>query len=104
MEEGPEYKATRLDAECIDDLREMPEKHISPYGVDEQADNDARAYFAGQALVTYRDIVRGDEDFDTTISDFLSDLRHLCDALGVNFDECSDRGAYYYEAEIRGEF
>jgi hypothetical protein len=75
------------------------------YGIepaDVQHDNTRRAGFALMALQAYAGTVG--TDADSIISDLLSDLRHLCDALGENFDIESERGARYYGAEIRGEY
>lgn len=40
----------------------------------------------------------------SSICDPLSDLRHLCDALGEDFDTESARGERYYAAQIQGVF
>jgi hypothetical protein len=68
---------------------------------DTQHNNTRRAGFAVTALLAYSQY---GVDPDTCISDFLSDLRHLCDALGEDFDTQSARGQNHYAAEIRGEF
>lgn len=69
---------------------------------DTQHDNTQRAGHALLALAAY---AAGDGvDEDSLISDLLCDLRHLCDALGENFDEESARSERHYTAEARGEF
>lgn len=72
---------------------------VTPEAV--QHDNTRRAGFALTALLAYSTY---GVDADCIISDLLSDLRHLCDALGEDFDTESERGARHYAAEIRGEF
>ena len=37
------------------------------------------------------------------VSDLLADLRHYCDAHGIDFTECNARGEGHYEAEISEE-
>lgn len=72
---------------------------------DSPHDNTRRAGFAGQALITYADVTRSgtSEDPSTVIGDLLGDLRHLCDALGLDFDALSEDGREHYDAELRGE-
>ncbi len=67
---------------------------------DVQYDNTRRAGFALDAVVAYQ---RHGVDDESTISDLLCDLRHLCDALGLEFAAELARGEHHYEAEIRGE-
>lgn len=70
-------------------------------------DNTTRAGSAAVALKAYARTGGGSyltgEAPETAIYDLLGDLRHLCDALGLNFDELNDRGARHYEAEVTGE-
>lgn len=68
---------------------------------DYRDDNTARASFAAQALVTFVERA-GENEMETNISDLLGDLMHLCDALGIDFDEAVDDGRVYYEAEVEG--
>ena len=72
---------------------------ITPEAV--QHNNTRRAGFALTALLTYAEF---GVDAETIICDLLSDLRHLCDALGEDFDTESARGERHYAAEIRGQF
>lgn len=75
---------------------------------DTRHDNGRRAGFAATAVLAYvRRTCHGsaanDEMPETVISDLLADLRHLSDALGLDFAETDDHGARHYEAELRGE-
>lgn len=68
--------------------------------VDPKADNMRRAAFAMAAIERYAEVCKGDDIIEQVVSDLLSDLRHLCDAAGIDFDVAST--SYHYEAEIRG--
>jgi hypothetical protein len=68
---------------------------------DTQHDNTRRAGFALLALGAYADRVGTDEE--SVISDLIGDLRHLCDALGEDFDTQAERSLLHYNAEILGE-
>jgi hypothetical protein len=61
-------------------------------------DNTARASFAGQTLRFYRDIVGSDDD-ETVITDLLADLRHFCDAAGLDFDAMIDSSFQHWNEE-----
>lgn len=67
---------------------------------DVRHDNTRRAGWALIALKAYAAEVGGDKE--SIVSDFLSDLRHLCDALGLEFYAESERGWRYYDEEARG--
>lgn len=69
---------------------------------DSAHDNTRRAGFALAALGGYRAVV-GDEEPATVIGDLLGDLRHLCDALGLDFEDLVEAGRFHYDAELRGE-
>lgn len=97
------FKAQPLSVENLEDLADaLPPGQIG-ITYDPQRDNNARASFAVAALVAYRNVVRGDEDIETVLSDLLGDLRHLADVVGVDFDEANDRGRYHYDAEVIGD-
>ncbi len=87
----------------VDDLIGIPPMDIEYE--DAQRDNTARASFAARMLVAYTDIKGGGDDgIETGVGDMLADLRHLCDAVNVEFDAALTRGDRHYNAEIRGEF
>ena len=85
----------------MDDLRDLPEMQISD---DAQQGNDARASFAAEALVVFTDRIGDSGDIGTQIADLLANLRHLADAVGVDFYAADYTAARHYNAEIRGEF
>ena len=43
------------------------------------------------------------EPADIALGDLLSDLRHLADRYGIDFDQHNRRGAMHYDAEINGD-
>lgn len=94
MTEETTYRAARLDAETIDDLAALQSSSIT-YD-DPQADNGARAGFAAEALVAYVRRVPG--ELEMAVMDLLGDLRHLCDALGFDFEDVAKASFYYYDA------
>ena len=70
---------------------------------DEQSDNESRATAGMAAIRLYASqAFHGPEEPKTALGDLLGDLRHACDALGLDFDQMSERGAMHYEAELRG--
>lgn len=100
------YPATPLTAECADDLAE-PEPHLHLLCTFEPEtlprDNQLRGLFAAVALKAYAARTGvGGEDFSVSLSDMLGDLRHLCDALGLDFDEQLRRGTWHYTEELHG--
>ncbi|USH45367.1 hypothetical protein SEA_RUTHIEJR_89 [Mycobacterium phage Ruthiejr] len=101
MIEETTYRAARLDAETIDDLAALPSSSIT-YD-DPQADNNTRAAFAAEALVAYVRRVGDPGELETAVTDLLGDLRHLCDALGLDFEDAAEMSFCHYDAEIRGE-
>lgn len=71
---------------------------------DRQADNETRAGWALEALRTFG-VQTGvhAESPVTALGDLLCNFRHLCDALGIDYDHANLLGAYHYEGEIRGD-
>jgi hypothetical protein len=101
------YQATRLEnVNSIEDLAELAEvsKKAIIHGVDAQADNDARASFGAAVLAAYSERV-GDKsnEVETQLADLLADLRHLCDALGLDYDAADTKAHVNYWREIHGE-
>ena len=70
-----------------------------------QDDNNQRAAFAGLALKAYAKRTGGltGEPPETVIGDLLNDMRHLCDALDLDFDALAHNDMHY-TAELHGEF
>lgn len=65
--------------------------------------NARRAQWALEALNAYGVIIRRSRDpHETLLVDLLTDLRHLCDDLGLNFDHAIDSSAMHH-AEETGE-
>lgn len=85
--------------ENLDDLRAVCATRISADGSDSQAMNNRRAQRAAQLLIAYTDET-GNDEFETKLGDLFADLRHLCDALGVDFDVINDRGEFHHHDEI----
>lgn len=69
-------------------------------------DNNTRAAWGAIALLAFTARTFGDaagEDWETLVGDLMADLMHLCDALGVDFDEMVEKGRSHYEPELHGE-
>lgn len=73
--------------------------------------NEDRAEWARKSLWTYVEETRyGSSDYELepdnkdnneeVIGDFLSDLRHLCDALGIDWDSVNSSGAMHHREEV----
>ncbi len=73
---------------------------------DPQRDNDIRAIRSAAALVAYVKRVDGGgsstDDIGSSVSDLLSDIRHLCDALGVEWEAAVASSDTNYREEILG--
>ena len=83
---------------------------LTPSGEDwiASGNNHGRADWAEEAVITFRDVCKGDMD-ETALYDLVGNMGHLCDRLSVEFedfdmtfDEMVERARYHYEAE-RGE-
>lgn len=101
LDEPDRYPAEPMDAPTTDDLRADLSGELT-YS-DHAADNSLRARSAAYAVKAYADRVgTRDEEPGVAIGDLLCDLRHLCDALGLDFDDLSLRGEGHYNAEVTG--
>ncbi|WP_082993074.1 hypothetical protein [Mycobacterium sp. 1245111.1] len=72
---------------------------------DIQRDNDIRAARGAQALMAYGAYLNDatvNEDLQSSVSDLLGDLRHLCDAVGVDWDRAVERSGRDHFSEVRG--
>jgi hypothetical protein len=98
------YQATRLEnVNSIEDLAEVPKLAIT-HGGDVQKDNDARASFGAAVLVAYSERVGGESnEVETQLADLLADLRHVCDALGLDYEAADATAHVNYWREIHGE-
>lgn len=97
------YHATPLEVETTDDLPEASPEHMTD--VDPLRDNNLRATWASHAVRAYaaRCFPSGGEAPETVIGDLLADMRHLCDAIGVDYDDVDAAAWRRYDEEIRGE-
>lgn len=91
-----------------DDVEEIMElaidrmsRHLD--GNNPLADNYRRAYFAAAGLTGYQRVAGTEDILETVITDFLQDLRHLCDFAGADFEELAAH-TRDYEADLKGEF
>lgn len=65
-----------------------------------ETSNQRRASFAAKGLAAYAAITHQEgEDIETTVQDFLTDLRHFCDGHGIDFEWICERGRGNYEHE-----
>lgn len=103
-----EYKAERLPGiETSKELRASVEGRERPrigYTLDTQSrDNGVRAANAAEGLIAYaRPIGLETEELTMVFGDFLGDLRHLADAVGVDWDAVDERGQDHYRCELYG--
>lgn len=64
--------------------------------------NQMRARYAGEGARAYAQrvgLLSGEEPL-TVLGDLLGDLRHLCDALGLDFAEADRKGYNHYSEEL----
>lgn len=96
------YPATRIEASCPAELEDRPGREMTYE--DFSFDNNLRARFAGVGLKAYaqRTGTATQEELATVITDLLGDLRHLCDATGVDFEEVSEAAERMYRDELEG--
>lgn len=96
------FKAFPIDADTPRDLNEKISLELDYQ--DNSRDNQTRAYFAVPALKAFAERTGiQDEDQELAMSDLISDLHHLADALSLDWDVVLQRGDGHYQAEIRGE-
>ena len=102
------YRATRLPVECAQELAnlvaDVPRGSLTM--VDPQADNDVRARWGARALVGYATHLGGaslSSELETSVTDMLADVRHLFDALGLDWHDALSTVDRNYRAEILGE-
>lgn len=102
------YGATRVPVESAQELAELvagvPKGELTT--VDPQADNERRAGWGAQALIgyaTYMGKTSLEDELETTATDMLADLRHMFDAVGLDWDECLCAADVNYREEILGE-
>jgi hypothetical protein len=93
------FPGITADESTIDDLAKLPVMEFrGPVGAETRHDNTVRASFAAVALVAYT-ARRGSDVLETDFSDLLADLRHLADALGIDFREALITSGINYLAE-----
>lgn len=61
--------------------------------------NDDRAYWASEALDTFRRLTAPNEDTPTLLRDLLANLMHLADKEGIDFAHELNMATMHYEAE-----
>lgn len=97
-------KAMRLDQRGEDAVAYLPEPGSLRDDDTAERRNLERGLFAGVGLKAFGEQVGTlHEDMETTASDFLGDLMHLCDATGMSFKDLVYRAQIHYLAEIGGE-
>jgi hypothetical protein len=103
------FPGITADESTIEDLAKLPvmefrgiveaaEHGTCWSGAEAQHDNTVRASYAAVALVAYTNR-RGSDILETDFSDLLADMRHLADALGINFREALTTSGVNYLAE-----
>jgi hypothetical protein len=107
----PLYHANRLPVttaqELADLIAEQPKQTtLTGEGTDPQRDNDICAGWAGRALVAYAQHLGGGSltgEVETAATDLVSDLRHLFDALGIDWEAAVSSSDGHYRGEIFGQ-
>ncbi len=107
----PLYHANRLPVTTAQELAELiaeqPRRStLKSEGLDPQRDNDIRAGWAARALVAYAQHLGNaslTEEVETAAADLLSDLRHLFDALGIDWEAAVSSSDDHYRGEIFGQ-
>ncbi|BBX09469.1 hypothetical protein [Mycolicibacterium aichiense] len=101
----PLYKTT-LTIENFEDLDQIADAHATGaftnrdrYEGHPEMQNNCNVVWAAKALQTYVNVV-GRDTIETSVSDLLGDLMHLCDAAGLDFDELVNKAEYDYGAEV----
>lgn len=102
------YRARRWPVETVVALAELlgDTEPGSLTIVDPQADNDRRAAWGARGLLGYASFLgRGKltGELETRASDLLADLRHMYDALGLDWEDAMSSVERNYRSEILGE-
>jgi len=64
-------------------------------------ENERRSERAYRTLLVYAQGGNEDESVETLTTDLLTDLRHLADEYGIDWDEMTNRVLNHYTAETR---
>lgn len=107
----PLYRASRLSVATAQELADLIADHprrslLAGDGDNPRDDNDIRAGWAARALVAYAQHLGGaslTEEVEVAAGDLLGDLRHLFDALGIEWAAAAAAAEEHYRAEIFGE-
>ena len=108
--DGPLFNAGSVPAESVESLAGLIAGQPKRSRLDRRVcvpkrDHDIRAGWAARGLVAYAQHLGGaklNEDIGVALTDLLGDLRHLCDALGVDWDAAVSRSEYDHYCEVRG--
>lgn len=102
------YPAEQVEAESFEDLWRAF-SHVDAWmrytsePEDIAHDNGVRAHAASRGLMVYAEWTRTrEEPMGQTFADMMADLRHLADALGLDWTELDRAGEAHYSAELRG--
>lgn len=109
-QDGQVFKATPLGAPVegepggydvgYDDLKDWA-KPTKVEVTDFVGGNNLRAWYGAKVLIASTDLV-GQDEYEGSLADIVSNLRHLSDALGVDWDAVTDRADRWYDGEIHG--
>lgn len=99
----PKLTAPLQTAADVEELEEHLGEHINDND-DPAYNNGVRAGFAATAFKAFAIRVGGGEVVETTISDLLADLMHLCDSLDLSFEDAVVRAESHYLPESEGTF
>lgn len=84
---------------------DLPQVVPSRNHEDWEIDNGRRACLAALALRPYGEKVckdPGEEEVHTLMTDLVADLRHLADAMGIDFEDVYARACAHYHLDLTG--
>jgi hypothetical protein len=86
------------------DVMDLKIGHGTVNHTDHLKDNETRASWGLVAVRAYTHRIRAyGEPPETILNALISDIRHLCDVLGLAFTDVIDGSYNHYDHEIRGE-
>lgn len=102
------FLATRLVDDAVSEIHFSDLDRLGVGGTleyeDPSVDNTTRAIWCLVGLRAFAQRTGITAEYpELVMSDFLCDLRHLCDALGIDFAKVNDHGAEHHWYEVRGQ-
>lgn len=74
---------------------------MSKKTVYKELDNTRRAEFGFKALKTYcQEVVEDLDNTEVALQDLVADLLHVCDGMGLDFNEIEEKARSHYVSEL----